>query len=70
MEKIVRVMIGHTKCEGAVVEAVLASAPKAQSPPFTKTLIASAHAALPDAPNELILSEYEVSEQTPCQKSE
>ncbi|KAH6720641.1 Alpha/Beta hydrolase protein [Leptodontidium sp. MPI-SDFR-AT-0119] len=58
------VMIGTTGYEGAVIEAVLVGAPKSQSPPTTKTLIDSAHAALPNAPVGAILSEYQIFEQT------
>lgn len=59
-----RVIIGNTGYEGAVIEAVLASVPKAESPPSTKALIDSAQAALPDAPVQSIFSQYGISEHT------
>ncbi|PVH83945.1 alpha/beta-hydrolase [Cadophora sp. DSE1049] len=59
-----RVIIGNTGYEGAVIEAVLANALKAESSPSSKTLIESAQAALPDAPVKRIFSQYEISEHT------
>ncbi|KAK0114231.1 hypothetical protein ONS95_013729 [Cadophora gregata] len=59
-----RILIGTTGYEGAVIEAVLAGAPKAESPPTAKALISSAQAALPDAAVEKIFSQYGIFEDT------
>ncbi|KAH7327085.1 Alpha/Beta hydrolase protein [Rhexocercosporidium sp. MPI-PUGE-AT-0058] len=58
------VMIGNTGYEGAVIEAVLAGAPKSQNPPTTQSLIDSAHIALPNAPVGAIFSQYQIFEHT------
>ncbi|KAL2060719.1 hypothetical protein VTL71DRAFT_9360 [Oculimacula yallundae] len=58
------VMIGNTLNEGSAIEAILAGAPKSESPPTTQSLITAVRAALPDLPIGAIFSQYQIAEDT------